>query len=337
LAAMAEPEDVRPLLLHPDETAGGLMTSEYLAYPQQMRAGQVLAAIRQWPVRGHDSAYLFTVDREGRLAGAVNLFDVLRTDPQMPLSAMMDRDVLKARVDDDQEVVARLMSRYGLAAVPVVDADDRLVGVITVDDLVEVLEDEATEDIQRIAGTSPLEQPYLDAGITSMAWKRMGWLLFLFFTALLTGSVISRYEGLLSSHVILTVFLPLLIGTGGNAGSQTTATVIRALAVGDVALYDFPRVLWREMRTAIVLGVSMAALAFPAVLLWGTSPIMAGVVALSTIGIVIWANSVGSLLPLVAAKVGIDPALVSAPLMSTLVDAVGLLIYFNIAALLLRA
>jgi magnesium transporter len=335
LEAMVDSEDVRPLMLHRDETAGGLMTSEYLAYPQQMRAGQVLAAIRGWEARGRESLHLFTVDREGHLVGVVNLFQVLRADPQVSLLSLMDRDVLKVRVDDDQETAARLMSRYDMVAVPVVDGDGRLVGVITVDDLVEVLEDEATEDIQRIAGTSPLDQPYLDAGITSVAWKRMGWLLFLFVTALLAGSVIHVYQDLISTYVILTVFLPLLIDTGGNAGSQTTATVIRALAVGDIALRDFPRVLWRETRAASVLGLSMAVVAFPAALLWGTSPMIAAVVALSVLCIIVWANSIGSLLPLAAAKVGIDPAIVSAPLMSTLVDAVGLLIYFNIARLLL--
>ena len=333
LAHMQKADEVRPLLLHPDETAGGLMTSEYPAFRETMRAGQALNAVREWQPKGIESAYLFIVDEQDRLVGIVSLFQVLRAEPSEALSSLMAPEVLKVRASDDQETAARLMARYDLVAVPVVDDNERLVGVITVDDLVDVLEEETTEDFHRIAGSGPLERPYLDTSIASVAWKRVGWLLLLFVTGTLTGTVMRLFQDLLSQMVVLAVFVPLLIGTGGNAGSQTTAIIIRALAVGDIALTDSLRVLWREVRSALILAAVLAPIAYVRAVTWGNSPTTGIVVAGGIFAIILWADSVGSLLPLLAAKLHIDPALVSGPLMSTLVDATGLLIYFSIARL----
>lgn len=336
LARMSEADEVRPLLLHPDETAGGLMTSEYLVFPQHMRADQVLTAVRQWEPKGAQTSYLFVVDNQERLAGVASLLRVIRADPSELLTSLMDREVIKAHVADDQEAAAHLMARYDLVAVPVVDDNDRLVGVITVDDLVEVLEDEATEDIQRMAGTQPLARPYLDASIPLAAWKRLGWLLLLFVTGTLTLTVMRLFQGTLDREIALAMFIPLLIGTGGNAGSQTTATIIRALSVGDIGRADTLRVLWREVRTAVVLGAFLAVVALVRAVTWGTAIPVAAVVACSILAIVVWAGCVGAFLPLIAARLRVDPALVSGPLMSTLVDATGLLLYFSIARLVLR-
>jgi len=336
LSRMSEADEVRPLMLHADETAGGLMTSEYLAFPSVMRASQVIASVKGWQPKGAESPYLFVAGSDGTLVGVANIFDVLRTSSDVPLAFVMDTDILTVNVADDQETAARLMARYDLVAVPVVDDLGHLAGVITVDDLVEVLEQEATEDIQRIAGTEPLDTPYLDASIARMASKRVGWLLLLFVTGTLTGSVMRMFEGLLAEVVALTVFVPLLIGTGGNAGSQATATVIRALAVGDIDLKDSLQVLWREARTSLVLGAILAAIAYGRAITWAGTPGVGIVVSASIFLIVIWANTVGALLPLLAAKLRVDPALVSGPLMSTLVDATGLLIYFSIARVVLQ-
>ena len=335
LAQMQEPDEVRPLLLHPDETAGGLMTSEYLAFPQEMTAGQVLSALRTWQPRGAETPYVFVVDSQERLVGVANVFQIIRADVSETLSSLMDRAVIRAQVTDDQERAALLMSRYDLWAVPVVDDDKRLVGVITADDLVAVLEDEATEDIQRIGGSEPLDRPYSDTSIASAAWKRLGWLLLLFVTGTLTSTVMGLFQDQIH-FVTLALFVPLLIGTGGNAGTQATSIIIRAIAVGDVELKDSWRVLWREFRTAILLGGLLAAVALVRALTWPTSLPIALVVSITIFAIVVWADCVGSLLPLLAARLRIDPALVSGPLMSTLVDATGLLIYFCIAAALLR-
>jgi len=336
LAQMQEPGDVRPLLLHSDETAGGLMTSEYLAFPHKMTAGQVLAAVREWEPRGAETPYLFVVDDHERLAGVASVFQVIRADPSEPLFSLMDRAVIKAKTSDDQEVAASLMARYDLVAVPVVDDDNRLAGVITVDDLVEVLEDETTEDIQRMAGSQPLDRPYLDSSILSVIRKRVGWLLLLFVTHTLTGTVMKTFEDQIAQMLILTIFVPLLIGTGGNVGSQSSATIIRALAVGDVDLKDSWRVLWRELLTGLVMAALLAIVAYIRAVTWGASTTVAIVVACAILAIVVWANCVGALLPLISAKLRLDPAAVSAPMLDTVVDATGLLIYFSIAAALLR-
>jgi len=228
------------------------------------------------------------------------------------------------------------MARYDLSVVPVVDTDHHLVGVITVDDLVDVLEDEATEDVQRFGGSVPLGRPYLDTTIVSSVGKRIGWLLLLFITGTLTGTVMSMYSELLQSVIILSTFVPLLTGTGGNVGSQTTATIIRALAVGDIHTRDALVVIWREFRTALLLGLLLALGGFVvAQLLWHSGFEVALVVALAMLCIVVWSELAGTFLPLLAARVGIDAALVSGPLMSTVVDATGLLIYFSIASAIL--
>lgn len=336
LAQMQEADNVRPLLAHPDESAGGLMTSAYLAFEEKMEAAQALAVIAEEMPSGSESPYLYVVDVANRLVGVVNIYQMIGSPPETPLWSLMDPEVLTIDVGEDQETAARLMARYDLVSVPVVDDQRHLVGVITVDDLVEVLEEEASEDIYHIAGTGPLDRPYLDASILSAAWRRLGWLLLLFVTGTLTGTVMSLFENELSKAVALTLFVPLLIGTGGNAGSQSTATIIRALSVGEIDLNDSFRVLWRELRTSIILGLLLAAIAFVRAITWVDTTGIALVVASSIFAIVLWADCVGALLPLMAAKLKIDPTLVSGPLMSTLVDATGLLIYFSIARALLR-
>jgi len=223
------------------------------------------------------------------------------------------------------------MARYDLFALPVVDAERHLVGVITVDDLVEILEDEATEDFERFGGALPLRKPYLDTSPLQIAGRRAGWLLLLFVTGTLTGEVLRHFQAELAAVVALAYFIPLLVGTGGNAGSQTTSTIIRALAVGDVDFGDAWHVWWHEASVGLILGAAMAVAAYLRAVTWGTTDAVALTVALSILAIVFWANSVGSLLPIVASRLKIDPTVVSGPFMSTLVDATGLLIYLNLA------
>ncbi|MBI1882334.1 MAG: magnesium transporter, partial [Chloroflexi bacterium] len=210
-----------------------------------------------------------------------------------------------------------------------------LLGVITIDDVIDVLEEEATEDIQRLGGAEPLERSYLNTGVMTITRKRISWLLLLFVTESLTGTVLRHFEGELQSAVALAFFVPLLIGTGGNAGSQTTSTVIRALAVGDIQLRDAWWAFWHELRTGVLLGLCMSIVAYIRALTWGTGQSLALTVSIAIFAIVVWANTLGSLLPLLAAKFKIDPTVVSGPAMSTLVDATGLFIYFTIAGLIL--
>lgn len=335
LAGMEDPEEVRPLLLHPDDSAGGLMTSEFLALRRKMTAREAIQAIRQWKPEAEEIYYLFVVDRDGLLDGVVSLRQLVVAKPDARLEEIMDPEVISVRVGADQEECARLISRYDLLALPVVDANNRLLGVVTVDDVVDVLVDEATEDIQRIGGAEPLDRPYLDTSVLAVARKRIGWLLLLFLTATLTGSVMRLFDNQLQAMVVLAVFVPLLIGTGGNAGSQTTATIIRASAVGEVDFDDALRVWAHELRIGLLLGLAMAAMAYLRAITWEPDPALAVTVSASIFGIVLWATSVGSLLPLLAVRLGIDPTVVSGPVMSTLVDATGLLIYFSMAGLIL--
>ncbi len=335
LEELEDPDEIRPLLLHPDETAGGLMTSEFLVLRRRMTASEAIEAIRAWQPEAETIYYLFVVDRYGRLVGVVNLRQLIVAHPDALIQDIMDEDVIYVTADTDQEEVARLMARYDLLALPVVDENKILLGVITFDDLIDVLEEEATEDLQRYGGAEPLERPYLDTPPLIITKKRIGWLLILFLTATLTGSVMKLFEDEIQSMVALTLFVPLLIGTGGNAGSQTTATIIRELATGNIEPGDALRVWWHEARVAILLGLGMAVPAFLRAITWVENPMLALTVSVAIVVLVLWATGVGSLLPLVAAKVGIDPALVSGPLMSTMVDATGLLIYFSIAKVLL--
>ncbi len=335
LAGLEDPDEIRPLLLHPDDSAGGLMTSEFLALRRRMTAADAIQAIREWQPEAETPYYLFVVDGQRRLCGVVSLRQLIVADPGTPLEQIMDPEVIHVQVGADQEECARLMARYDLLALPVVDANRVLLGVVTIDDVVDVLEDEATEDIQRLGGAQPLDRPYLDTGVFTVFRKRIGWLLILFVTESLTGSVLRHFEDELKAVVALSFFVPLLIGTGGNAGSQTTSTIIRALAVGDIDLGDALRSLWHEMRTGLLLGLGMAIIAFGRALTWGSTTDLALTVSLAILGIVIWANSLGSVLPLLAARFKIDPAIVSGPVMSTLVDATGLFIYFTIARVIL--
>jgi len=330
LDALEDPDEIRPLLLHRDESAGGLMTSEFLALRRRMTAAEALQAIREWNPET-ETYYLYIVDAHRTLCGVVSLRQLVVADPKIPLIDIMEPEVLSVVAGTDQEEVARLMSRYDLLTMPVVDANNHLIGVITVDDVIDVLEEEASEDIQRLGGAQPLERPYLDTPVLSITRKRIGWLLLLFITESLTGSVMRIFEEELDTVVALAFFIPLLIGTGGNAGSQTTSTIIRSLAVGELSVKDVFHTLWHELRTGLLLGLAMAIFAYVRAIFWGTGSSLALTVALAIMIIVLWANILGALLPLLAARLKIDPTVVSGPAMSTLVDATGLFIYFTIA------
>lgn len=331
LAGIENPEVIRPLLMHPDNSAGGLMTSEFLALRERMTAGDSIRALREWGPENDDIYYLFVVNQRNHLVGVVGLRQLITADPNQTVESLMDPHVVSVTAGTDQEECARLISKYDLLALPVVDSNRKLLGVITIDDMIDVLEEESTEDFQRLGGAQPLEQAYLNTNTWTIAKKRIGWLLLLFLTESLTGSVLRYFESELASVVALSFFIPLLIGTGGNAGSQTTSTIIRALAVGDIDLSDAAKSLWHELRIGLMLGVGMSVIAYFRALTWGSTPQLAITVSVAILAIVIWANVLGAVLPLLASKLKIDPTVVSGPVMSTLVDATGLFIYLTIA------
>ena len=269
-------------------------------------------------------------DDERRLTGVVDLADLVTAPPTTRMRELVAPETLSVRADEDQEKAARLIQEANLVALPVVDREDRLVGMITVDDAMEVLEAEDTEDFSRAGGAEPLERPYLTATVFQLARKRAPWLLMLAIAFTLTVSVLQFFESALEAVAMLAFFIPLLIGTGGNSGAQAATLVVRAMAVGEVRFGDLTKIVWRETRVGLLLGAMLAALGFPVVALAYSVP-MATVISLTLICICAWASFAGGMLPLIAKRIGIDPAVVSAPLIATLVDATGLIIYFLIA------
>lgn len=331
LAGLDNQDDIRPLMLHKDDSAGGLMTSDFVILRRKMRCADAIHILRTLKPGREEIYTLFIVDRNDILFGVLSLRDLITADPDILLEDLMDPEVITVPAGTDQEEVARIISKYDLMALPVINEERKLIGVITIDDVIDAIEEENTEDFQRLGGALPLEEPYLSIGPIHIAQKRIGWLMLLFITGSLTGTVMRMYENELATVVSLSYFVPLLIGTGGNAGSQTTSTIIRALAIGDIHIKDAMYSLWHELRVGLMLGFGMSIFAYVRAITWGTPVSVAITVAVSIMVIVIWANSSGAVLPLLAAKLKMDPTVVSGPVMSTIVDATGLLIYFTIA------
>lgn len=338
LAQMEDADEVIPLLGYPDESAGGLMTTAYIALRRHTTPEQAIQFLRQVSPETDIPYYLYVVDRDRHLVGVVGLRELVIASPEVVVEDLMDREVIFVNTSVDQEEVARVMVRYDLAAVPVVDDQHRLLGVITHDDIIEVLEEETTEDILHLGGieTGPVsDRPYWSQRIRDVVRSRFFWLLILFVAETFTGTVLRHFEGELQAVVALAFFVPLLIGTGGNAGSQTVATIIRALALREVRPRDALRVLAREMATGLLLGLLVGLVALGRAMLWGVDLHLALTVGITVATICLWANTVASMVPLLASAVGIDPTIVSGPLMTTLIDGTGLLIYFTLAAVIL--
>jgi magnesium transporter len=340
LLAEMEPIDaaeVRSLLQYPPQTAGRLMTGKFVRVRPGLTAAETVALLRRIDPEIETLNDLYVLDEQRRLIGVVSLRAVITAMPNQQLSEIMMRDLVTAPPETDQEEVARLVSRYDLLALPVVNGDGRMLGIVTIDDVVDVLVAESTEDVLRFGGVEggPTDQPYFAVPMLDAIRRRIVWLLLLFLAGTLTSGVVRLFEGELSEMIILSSFIPLLIGTGGNTGAQTVSTVIRALALGEIRLRDAWRVVARELRNGLLLGLLLGGIALAWVYVWGHGILLAAVIALSIVAICTWANTIGSLVPLVAQKLGIDPATISAPLITTLVDATGLAIYLLIAKLML--
>jgi magnesium transporter len=323
------------LLGYGSGSAGRIMTPDYVSIRAGMTAAQALDRVRRAGVDADTIYLLYVVDEARRLIGVASLKDLVLADPRSRVSAFMTTNRVTARTEEDQEIVARRLAVSEFLAVPVVDRDDRLVGIVTVDDAMRVLEREETEDVERIGGATPLDEPYLTAGVLAVYRSRIGWLLVLFVAEALTGTILRAFEDSLEAVVALAFFVPLLIGTGGNAGSQTVTTIVRAMAVGVVRFVDAARVMLKEMRVGLLLGLTMAAVGVLRAATWGTGRDLAIVVGLALMSVVLLATFVGSVLPLVLRRLHLDPAVVSAPFITTFVDALGLLIYFLLAKAIL--
>jgi len=332
-------KELEGLMQYPAHTAGGIMTTEFVRLDPKMTVGEALKHIRS-VAREKESIYACYVmePKTDHLIGAVSLRDLVMAELDKAVTDVMRRKPVTVNALDDQELVAKKIAKYNLLAVPVLEKDESLVGFVTVDDVIDVLVEEQTEDLLRMAAVEPgaLDKPYFDNPILRVVRKRIGWLLLLFVAEMFTGTVLRHYESELAAVVALSFFIPLLIGTGGNAGSQTVTTIIRSIALGEIRLRQFGRVLAREMSIGVMIGVLVGTVAFFRTLLWGQHVPMAFTVAITVLVICTWSTTVGSLIPIVAERFGVDPAVLSAPLITTLVDATGLIIYFSIARIVLH-
>lgn len=323
---------VRRLLAHGEHTAGGIMTTEFVALPEDMAVEEATNTVRRTAETAETIYYLYVVDRTRRLVGVLTFRDLLLTPAGKALAEIMDRNVIKVGVEADQEEAARLVSRYGLLALPVVDTEGRLVGIVTYDDVLDVIEDEATEDIYRLAAYSPSEESEFHLGIWARSAKRLWWLLALLFGELAAGSVIHVFGGLLQALAILALFIPVMSGEAGNAATQSLAVVVRGLATREIERADIWRVVGQELRIGLVAGaVSGTALALFALALQ-RSPVMGLVVGAALALNITVAAMLGGFFPIILQILGFDPAVASGPLITTLTDIISMAIYFGLAA-----
>ncbi len=339
--AQAERDDIRRLLSYESGSAGAVMTTDYASLPPQITVKEAIARLRQEAPNKETIDYAYIIDAHRKLLGFVSLPQLILARPNARLEDIMNDDVILGRVEDDQGEVASKIERYDLYALPIVDDSDHMVGIVTHDDAMDILRQEQGESILAFGGVSSptaeqADYDYWRTGIGSSVRRRLTWLLPLFLSGTLTGWVLESFKWVDVMIPSLAVFVPLLIGTGGNAGSQAVGTIIRALALGEVTFADAFRVLLREWLTGLLLGMLLGALGFLFAWIGLGMPSRFGlVIGLTVMGICVWANIVGSMVPLVATKLGIDPAVVSAPLISTLVDVTGLIIYYFIAIIIL--
>ncbi|MBQ9928576.1 MAG: magnesium transporter [Lachnospiraceae bacterium] len=328
--------DINHLLQYPEDSAGSIMTVEYVDLKENMTVEDAIARIRQVGLDSETINICYVLDSTRKLLGTVALRYLLISPSDAVIGEIMHENVVYVNTLMDQEEVARQFQKYDFIAMPVVDNEERLVGIITVDDIVDILQEEATEDIEMMAAMMPSDKPYMKMGIFEIAKQRMPWLLLLMISATLTGSVLTKFENALLAYSVLLAYIPMLMGTGGNAGGQTSVTIIRGLSLNEIEFEDAFRVIWKEIRIAVVCGVILAGANFLK-LLWFDKVgfLVAAVVCLTLIIVVLLAKVVGCVLPILAKKIGFDPAVMASPFITTILDVLSLLVYFQMASVLL--
>lgn len=336
-------KSINEILKYPDDSTGSIMTTEFVDLKETMTVEDALKRIRRTGPDKETINICYVIDEQRHLIGVLSIRTLLLAEEDDVIGDIMERNFICVQTLDDQESTARALSKYDFLALPVVDTETRLVGIVTVDDAMDVLQEEVTEDIEKMAAILPSDKPYLKTGVWE-TWKaRTPWLLVLMLSATFTGIILTHFESALMSCAILTSFVPMLSGTGGNSGTQASTAVIRALSLGELHFSDVLRVLWKEFRVALSCGVCLAAANFLKMLLvdrWllqnpAVTPMVALVVCITLVGTVLCAKLVGCSLPLLAEKIGFDPAVMASPFISTIVDSISLLIYFQVASLIL--
>ncbi|MBO5451893.1 MAG: magnesium transporter [Lachnospiraceae bacterium] len=328
--------DINHLLRYPEDSAGSIMTVEFMDLKEGQTVAQAIERIKKAAVDSETINICYVLDYQRKLKGTVALRYLLLKDPDEKIGDIMHENVISLHTLMDQEEVARQFQKYDFTAMPVVDNEDRLVGIITVDDVVDILQEEATEDMEKMAAIVPSDKPYLKTTVFETWKKRIPWLLLLMISATFTGKIIASFEDALSVYVVLTTFIPMLMDTGGNAGGQTSVTVIRGLSLNEIEFSDFFKVVWKEIRVALLCGLTLAVANFAKLMIIDrvTMPVAAVVCATLVVAVLI-AKLVGSMLPMLAKKIGFDPAVMASPFITTIVDALSLLIYFRIASMVL--
>ena len=335
---------INQYLRYPDNSAGSIMTAEFIDLKKYMSVKESLARIRRIGEDKETIYVCFVISADRKLEGIVTVKDLLLSDDDTVIEDLMDRNVIFASTTEDQESVSEKFSDYDLMALPVVDKEGRLVGIVTVDDIIDVMEQEATEDFEIMAGMTPSDKPYSRTGIFEMWKNRIPWLMFLMLSATFTSMILTGFENMLAAQAGLIAFIPMLMGTGGNSGAQASTAVIRSLSLGDTEPSDAMRVMWKELRLSFFCGITLGAVNFVKMLLLdgmllGNDSVtiaVAATVSLSVVFIVMFAKVVGSMLPILAEKIGVDPAVMANPLISTVTDAVSLLIYIYVAKIILN-
>ncbi|PYK96024.1 MAG: magnesium transporter [Verrucomicrobia bacterium] len=339
LLSPAERKIAADLLGYPRDSIGRRMTPEYIAIQQNWTVAEVLAHLRKVGRERESLNQLYVVDEKSRLVDSVRLRNLVTAELNTPVGELLDHQVFALRATDDQETAVAAFRKYDRTILPVLDSKDVLVGVVTVDDVLDVAEQEATEDIQKMGGMEALEAPYLKIAMLSMVRKRAGWLSILFISEMFTTTAMGYFEAEMAKAAVLGVFLPLILSSGGNSGSQATSLIIRAMAVRDVTLRDWWKVLRRELMAGVALGAVLALIVLIRIFVWPHKEtlytthyaLVATTVALSLVGVVLWGSVVGSMLPFLLRRLGFDPAASSAPFVATLVDVTGIVIYFTVA------
>ncbi len=340
ILANASPEtraDINHLLQYPEDSAGSIMTVEYVDLREDMTVADAIERIRKKGVDSETINICYVVTKQKVLVGTVALRYLLLMKPDDIIGDIMNTNVISIGTMTDQEEAARMFQKYGFTAMPVVDNETRMVGIITIDDVVDILEEEATEDIEKMAAIVPSDKPYPKVGIFETYKNRIPWLLFLMISATFTGAIITGFEDALSAYVILTAYIPMLMDTGGNAGSQASVSIIRGLSLKEIEFEDLFRIIWKEIRVAVLCGLTLGAANFVKLLILDKLALpVAAVICLTLVIVVLIAKLVGCCLPMLASKVGFDPAVMASPFITTIVDALSLLVYFNIATKMLH-
>ena len=327
---------INNILKYPDDSAGSIMTTEFVELRPHMTVEDAILHIRRSGINKETINNCYVTSKDRRLIGVVTIRDLIMNESEQTMDQLMEDNIISVETITDQEEVAQMFSKYGFLAMPVVDTESRLVGIVTIDDVLDVLEEEATEDIEKMAAIVPADKPYLRQTAFDLWKSRIPWLMLLMISATFTGMIITSFENALAKFVILTAYIPMLMDTGGNSGGQSSATVIRALSLHDVEFSDLPRVIWKEMRVALLCGLTLAVCNFAKLLLFDRLAVpVALVICLTLVVTIFCAKVIGCTLPMIAHRIGFDPAVMASPFITTLVDAISLLVYFQFATRIL--